>query len=123
MAFRPDPDEPLYPISVVARMLHLHEQTLRMYERMGLLSPARVSGKNRLYSQRDIETIETIVYLVRRRRLNLAGVRMVLEMVNDPEHQVERIRIELHRIFRTEDNNKQEEGKDHERDSQNIPRR
>jgi len=116
MAFRPDPDEPLYPISVVARMLHLHEQTLRMYERVGLLSPARVSGKNRLYSQRDIETIETIVYLVRQRRLNLAGVRMVLEMVNDPQHQVERIRIELHQSFRTQDVNQQEKGQEDEKD-------
>jgi MerR family transcriptional regulator/heat shock protein HspR len=102
MAFRPAPDEPLYPISVVARMLHLHEQTLRMYERQGFLTPARVSGKNRLYSQRDVQTIETIVYLVRERRLNLAGVRMVLEMVNDPQGQVERIRIELHQTYRSE---------------------
>jgi MerR family transcriptional regulator/heat shock protein HspR len=100
MAFRPAPDEPLYPISVVARMLRLHEQTLRMYERLGFLTPARVSGKNRLYSQNDVQTIETIVYLVRERRLNLAGVRMVLEMVNDPQGQVERIRIELHRTYR-----------------------
>lgn len=102
MAFRPDPDEPLYPISVVARMLHLHEQTLRMYERHGLLAPARVSGKNRLYSQRDVQTIESIVYLVRERRLNLAGVRMVLEMVKDPQGQVERIRIELHQTYKTD---------------------
>lgn len=99
MAFRPDPDEPLYPISVVARMLHLHEQTLRMYERQGFLTPARVSGKNRLYSQRDVRTIETIVYLVRERRLNLAGVRLVLELVNDPQGQLERIRVELHQTY------------------------
>ncbi len=99
MAFRPDPEEPLYPISVVARMLNLHEQTLRMYERMGFLSPARVSGKNRLYSQKDVERIETIVYLVRQRHLNLAGVRLILEMVEDPLGQVERIRLELHRNY------------------------
>jgi MerR family transcriptional regulator/heat shock protein HspR len=101
MMFQPEPDDPLYPISVVAKMLRLHEQTLRMYERLGLLSPARVSGKNRLYSQNDVQTIERIVYLVRERRLNLAGVRMVMEIVNDPEHQVERIRIELHRTYRS----------------------
>jgi len=101
LEFRPEPDEPLYPISVVAKMLQLHEQTLRMYERLGLLSPARVSGKNRLYSQNDVQTLERIVYLVRERRLNLAGVRMVMEIVNDPEHQVERIRIELHGTYRT----------------------
>ncbi len=102
MAFRPEPDEPLYPISVVARMLHLHEQTLRMYERHGFLTPARVSGKNRLYSQRDVQTIESIVYLVRERHLNLAGVRMVLEMVNDPLGQVERIRVEMNQPYRKE---------------------
>lgn len=111
-AFRPEPDEPLYPISVVARMLRLHEQTLRMYERQGFLTPARVSGKNRLYSQNDVQTIEAIVYLVRERRLNLAGVRMVLEMVNDPQGQVERIRIELHQTYRND--NATTEGDDEE---------
>jgi len=100
MVFINDPEEPLFPISVVARMLKLHEQTLRMYERMGFLSPARVSGKNRLYSQKDVEKIETIVYLVRKKRLNLAGVRLVLEMVDDPVGQANRIRIELHRTYR-----------------------
>jgi len=52
------PETPLYSISVAARLVGLHQQTLRLYERLGLVSPARISGRIRLYSQADIEEIE-----------------------------------------------------------------
>jgi MerR family transcriptional regulator/heat shock protein HspR len=78
------PETPLYTISVASRLLGLHQQTLRMYERLGLVSPARVSGRVRLYSQADIEEVEYILYLVRERHVNLAGVRLILEIVEDP---------------------------------------
>lgn len=86
------PETPLYTIGVAARLVGLHQQTLRMYERLGLLSPARVSGRTRLYSQADIEEIEYIVYLVRVKRVNLAGVRLILEIVEDPEQSLDNIK-------------------------------
>jgi MerR family transcriptional regulator/heat shock protein HspR len=90
------PETPLYSISVAARLVGLHQQTLRMYERLGLVSPARVSGRIRLYSQADIEEIEYIVYLVRVKRVNLAGVRLILEIVEDPRQSIENLRNRQH---------------------------
>lgn len=86
------PETPLYTIGVAARLVGLHQQTLRLYERLGLVSPARVSGRTRLYSQSDIEEIEYIVYLVRVKRVNLAGVRLILEIVEDPEQSLDNIK-------------------------------
>ena len=86
------PETPLYTIGVAARLVGLHQQTLRMYERLGLVSPARISGRTRLYSQADIKEIEYIVYLVRIKRVNLAGVRLILELVEDPEQSIDNIR-------------------------------
>jgi MerR family transcriptional regulator/heat shock protein HspR len=86
------PETPLYTIGVAARLVGLHQQTLRMYERLGLVSPARISGRTRLYSQADIKEIEYIVYLVRIKRVNLAGVRLILELVDDPEQSIDNIR-------------------------------
>jgi len=88
------PQTPLYSISVAARLVGLHQQTLRMYERLGLVSPARISGRIRLYSQADIEEIEYIVYLVRVKRVNLAGVRLILELVEDPRQTIDNLRKE-----------------------------
>lgn len=55
-----NPDTPVYTISVAARLTGLHPQTLRQYDRLGLVSPARVSGRNRLYSTEDIEKLTRI---------------------------------------------------------------
>jgi MerR family transcriptional regulator/heat shock protein HspR len=90
------PETPLYTIGVAARLLGLHQQTLRLYERLGLVNPARQSGRVRLYSQHDIEEIEYVVYLVRVKRINLAGVRLILEIVDDPEHSMNDIRKRHH---------------------------
>lgn len=86
------PETPLYSIGVAARLVGLHQQTLRMYERLGLVSPARQGGRARLYSQADIEEIEYIVYLVRVKRVNLAGVRLILEIVEDPGQSLDGIK-------------------------------
>jgi MerR family transcriptional regulator/heat shock protein HspR len=58
-------NEPVFTISVVAKMLDLHPQTLRQYDRMGLVQPARVSGKNRMYSHADIQKLQEIVELTK----------------------------------------------------------
>lgn len=73
-------DEPVYLISVVAKILAIHPQTLRQYEKEGLIEPGRTEGKMRLYSQRDIDKIKTILRLTRDLGVNLAGVDIILRL-------------------------------------------
>ena len=73
-------DEPCYVISVAAKLVSLHPQTLRYYDRIGLIRPSRTAGRMRLYSQRDIETLRKIARLTEDLGVNLAGVEVVLNM-------------------------------------------
>lgn len=75
-----DLDAPVYVISVAAELSELHPQTLRAYEREGLLSPARTEGGTRRYSRRDVERLRFIRTLTQDEGLNLAGVRIVLDL-------------------------------------------
>jgi MerR family transcriptional regulator/heat shock protein HspR len=83
----------VYVISVAAELAGVHPQTLRFYERKGLVDPLRTGGGNRRYSQRDIEILRHIGTLTGS-GLNLEGVRRVLEL----EAEVERLRAELERV-------------------------
>jgi MerR family transcriptional regulator/heat shock protein HspR len=67
-------------ISAVAEMYNIHPQTLRLYEREGLLGPSRSDGNTRLYTQQDLEQLETILNLTRDLGVNLAGVEIILNM-------------------------------------------
>ena len=69
-----------YMISVVAQRYNIHPQTLRLYEREGLLKPSRTEGNTRLYSDQDLERLETILSLTRDLGVNLAGVEIILNM-------------------------------------------
>jgi MerR family transcriptional regulator/heat shock protein HspR len=69
-----------YMISAVAEMYHLHPQTLRLYEREGLLTPSRSDGNTRLYTPEDLEQLETILSLTRDLGVNLAGIEVILNM-------------------------------------------
>jgi MerR family transcriptional regulator/heat shock protein HspR len=80
--------EPLFVISVAARLVEMHPQTLRKYEREGLVAPSRTSGNLRLYSDSDIEQLRQVKYLVEERGLNLAGVQLALELTR----QLQRMR-------------------------------
>ncbi len=75
--------EGVYVISVASKMLSMHPQTLRKYERVGLVRPSRTDGMLRLYSQDDIARLKLIKYLVDDLGLNLAGVRLILTIFND----------------------------------------
>lgn len=79
----PHYSEPLFVISVAARLVEMHPQTLRKYEREGLIAPSRTSGNLRLYSDSDIERLRQVKYLVEQRGLNLAGVQLALELTQD----------------------------------------
>ena len=69
-----------YSISVVAKTYGIHPQTLRMYEREGLLKPSRTEGNTRLYSEKDVERLESILNLTREFGVNLAGVDIIIKM-------------------------------------------
>jgi MerR family transcriptional regulator, heat shock protein HspR len=74
-------DRPVYVISVAARAVGMHPQTLRLYERLGLVTPARSDGRNRLYSDRDIERLRQIQRLTQEMGVNLAGVEVILQLL------------------------------------------
>jgi len=75
-----DPETPVFVISVAAQMSGLHPQTLRTYDRMGLVSPGRATGRGRRYSLRDIEMLSEIQRLSQDEGINLAGIKHILEL-------------------------------------------
>jgi MerR family transcriptional regulator/heat shock protein HspR len=86
-----DRETPLYMISVVAELLGVHPQTLRLYEREGYVRPRRTRGGTRLYSEADVDTVRRILHLTRDLGVNLAGVEVVIEM----RRKLERMQAEL----------------------------
>ncbi|NLO28115.1 MAG: helix-turn-helix transcriptional regulator [Actinobacteria bacterium] len=89
-----DKMRPVFMISVAAELAEMHPQTLRMYERRGLVCPQRSSKSTRLYSMEDVERLRRIQHLVGECGLNLAGVERVLEM----EEQVAKLQRRLERL-------------------------
>jgi len=83
--------EPVFQISVVSRMVGIHQQTIRSYERVGLLNPARSSGNTRLFSHADVERLRQVVRLVNDLGINLAGVEVILRL----SRQIEALQQEL----------------------------
>jgi MerR family transcriptional regulator/heat shock protein HspR len=97
-------DEPVYVISVTAELVGVHAQTLRHYERLGLVEPARSGGNIRLYSERDVARLRTIVVLTGELGVNLAAVRVILQMrrrIADLQTEVERLRSRRRLASRT----------------------
>lgn len=89
--------EPIFIISVAARMLGVRTQTLRYYERLGLIEPARTRGNQRMFSQQDIEKVQRIRNLMEDLGVNLAGVEVVLkllERINENEAEIKRLKAE-----------------------------
>jgi len=96
-------DEPVYLISVVATMLDIHPQTLRQYEREGLVEPSRTQGRMRLYSPRDIDRMKLILRLTRQMGVNLAGVDVALqlkEQIDEMQKEIDLLREELSKVNR-----------------------
>ena len=94
-------DEPCYVISVAARMLGVHAQTLRYYERAGLLRPSRSRGRIRLYSQSDVIRLRQIQRLVNDLGVNLAGAEVILRMgqrIEQMQAEMEEMRRELQHL-------------------------
>jgi MerR family transcriptional regulator/heat shock protein HspR len=75
-----DRGKPLYMIGVVAEMLNVHPQTLRFYEKKGLVRPSRTEGQTRMYSAEDVDELARLLRLTRDLGVNLAGVEIILKM-------------------------------------------
>ena len=91
MAKRAERGKAYYMISAVSQKYNIHPQTLRLYEREGLLKPSRTDGNTRLYSEEDLEQLETILSLKRDLGVNLAGVEIILnlrERMAQMQHEV-----------------------------------
>src|SRR5260221_14563385 len=89
-----DPREPVYLISIAAQLTGLHPQTVRLYERLGLVLPCRVNNKNRLYSHADIERLLQIRRFTQEMGVNLAGVEIILDLLG----KMERMQQEMDEI-------------------------
>ena len=84
-----------FSISAVAKMFSIHQQTVRLYEREGLISPKRSSGNTRLFSEDDINRLEEVIYLTHELGINLAGVEMILKL----KKQIKKMQYEMNKIF------------------------
>ncbi len=94
-------EEPCFVISVAARMVGMHAQSLRYYERMGIIAPSRSRGRIRLYSQADISRLRQIQRLINDLGVNLAGAEVILRLnkrIRQMEEEMEELRIELQRL-------------------------
>ena len=101
-----DDNDPCFVISVAARMVRVHSQTLRYYEREGLLEPARSGGNIRLYSQRDIERLRRIKSLTEDLGINLAGVQVVLQLMERISQMEQEIKQLTQRLDQAQARNK-----------------
>lgn len=84
-------ETPVYVISVAAELSGLHPQTLRQYDRLGLVSPGRASGRGRRYSARDIHRLREVARLSQDQGINLAGIKRILELENATDAMAARI--------------------------------
>jgi MerR family transcriptional regulator/heat shock protein HspR len=99
--FNEDHEEPAYIISVAARMLGVHAQTLRYYERVGVLIPSRSRGRIRLYSRADLERVRQVQRLIDELGVNLAGAEVIIDMgsrIRALEEENEALRREVQKF-------------------------
>jgi len=89
-----DPDAPLFLISTAARLAGMHPQTLRTYDRLGLVVPKRATGRGRRYTIRDVERLRMVQYLSQEEGINLVGVHRILEL----QTEVERLQKQTSRL-------------------------
>jgi len=99
--FMVDPDAPIFVISVAAQLAGMHPQTLRQYDRLGLVSPGRAAGRGRRYSAHDVASLREVQRLSQEEGVNLAGIKRILELefeVRELREKAARLAEELERI-------------------------
>jgi MerR family transcriptional regulator, heat shock protein HspR len=84
-----------FSISAVAKMFSVHQQTIRLYEKQGLITPNRSDGGTRMFSEEDIDRLENIIYLTHELGINLAGVEMVLKL----KKQIKKMQADMNKVF------------------------
>lgn len=99
--FPHDPDARVYVISVAAELAGMHAQTLRNYDRLGLVTPHRASGGGRRYSQRDVELLREVQRLSQDEGVNLAGIKRIIELTTQVERLQEQVSELTDEITRT----------------------
>ena len=90
----PEDEQTVFSINHIAKLLHVHPQTLRFYERAGFVKPIRARGDTRLYSHQDIARLRLILHLTRDMGVNVAGVEIILRM----QHQLELLQDEIEHL-------------------------
>ncbi len=84
-----------YSISVVAKMFDVHQQTIRLYEKEGLLTPHRTEGGTRMFSEEDVDRLEEIINLTHKLGVNIAGVEMILRL----QRKIKKMQEDMNKIF------------------------
>jgi len=84
-----------YSISAVAQMFAIHQQTIRLYEKEGLIAPKRSEGNTRLFSEEDVKNLEDVIYLTHQLGINIAGVQMILKL----QKQIHKMQKDMNRVF------------------------
>lgn len=89
-----------FSISAVAKMFSVHQQTIRLYEKEGLISPKRSSGNTRMFSEEDVNKLEEVIYLTHQLGINLAGVEMILKL----QKQIKKMQRDMNKMFKQAQN-------------------
>jgi MerR family transcriptional regulator/heat shock protein HspR len=84
-----------YSISVVAKMFDVHQQTIRLYEKEGLLTPHRTEGGTRMFSEEDVDRLEEIINLTHKLGVNIAGVEMILRL----QRKIKKMQEDMNKVF------------------------
>src|SRR3990167_11367882 len=84
-----------FSISAVAKMFSVHQQTIRLYEREGLINPKRSEGNTRMFTEEDVDKLEQVIYLTHKLGINLAGVDMILKL----QKQIKKMQREMNMVF------------------------
>lgn len=84
-----------FSISAVAKMFSVHQQTIRLYEKEGLIVPKRSEGNTRMFSETDIDRLEEIIYLTHKLGVNLAGVEMILKL----QRKIKKMQSDMNKMF------------------------
>ncbi len=94
-----------FSISAVAKMFSVHQQTIRLYEKQGLISPKRSDGNTRLFSEEDIDRLEEVIYLTHELGINLAGVEVIFKL----KKQLKKMQKEMNSLFEKTQQNLEEQ--------------
>ncbi len=84
-----------YSISAVAQMFAIHQQTIRLYEKEGLIAPKRSEGNTRMFSEDDVNRLEEVIYLTHQLGINIAGVQMILKL----QQQIQKMQRDMNKLF------------------------